>query len=70
MRFTLGDNMRYTDLSRRIFLYLPFRSVSDEVTVSQLLPNYTVYQELAAASQLLTTGRIRRPGPAPTPQTQ
>ncbi|XP_037071704.1 neurofibromin-like [Pollicipes pollicipes] len=33
------------------------RSVSDEVTVNQLLPNYSVYQELAAASQLLTTGR-------------
>ena len=33
------------------------RSVSDEVTVNQLLPNYTVYQELAAASQLLTTGK-------------
>lgn len=37
------------------------RCVWDEVTatVTYLLPNYHVYQELAAASAILTTGRIR-----------
>ncbi len=31
--------------------------VSDEVTSTYLLPNYHVYQELAHASTILTTGR-------------
>ncbi|KZS14138.1 Neurofibromin [Daphnia magna] len=33
------------------------RCGSDDVTVTYLLPNYHVYQELAAASTVLTTGR-------------
>ena len=34
------------------------RCGSDDVTVTYLLPNYHVYQELAAASTVLTTGKI------------
>lgn len=33
------------------------RCGSDDVTVTYLLPNYHVYQELAAASTVLTTGK-------------
>lgn len=33
------------------------RGGSDEVTATYLLPNYHVYQELAQASTVLTTGR-------------
>lgn len=32
------------------------RCGSDEVTVTYLLPNYHLYQELAQASTILTTG--------------
>lgn len=32
------------------------RCGSDEVTVTYLVPNYHVYQELAQASNVLTTG--------------
>lgn len=32
------------------------RCTSDEVTVTSLLPNYLVYQELAQASNILTQG--------------
>lgn len=34
------------------------RCGSDEVTVTYLVPNYHVYQELAQASTVLTTGKI------------
>lgn len=34
------------------------RCGSDDVTVTYLLPNYHVYQELAAASTVLTTGKF------------
>lgn len=33
------------------------RCGSDEVTVTYLVPNYHVYQELAQASTVLTTGK-------------
>lgn len=33
------------------------RCGADEMAVTQLLPNYTVYSELAAAATVLTTGR-------------
>lgn len=33
------------------------RCGSDEVTVTYLVPNYHVYQELAQASNVLTTGK-------------
>jgi len=33
------------------------RCGSDDVTVTYLLPNYHIYQELAAASTVLTTGK-------------
>ncbi|CAG0920975.1 unnamed protein product [Notodromas monacha] len=33
------------------------RCATDEISLSSLLPNYHVYQELAAASTVLTTGR-------------
>jgi len=35
------------------------RCGSDEVSVSYMLPNYHIYQELAQASTVLTTGEIR-----------
>ena len=33
------------------------RCGADELAVTQLLPNYAIYSELAAASTVLTTGR-------------
>lgn len=36
------------------------RCGSDDVTVTYLLPNYHIYQELAAASTVLTTGTTAR----------
>ena len=36
------------------------RCGSDEVTVTYLVPNYHVYQELAQASTVLTTGKYLR----------
>ena len=34
------------------------RCGADELSVTHLLPNYSVYTELAAASTVLTTGRL------------
>lgn len=33
------------------------RCGADEMAVTQILPNYSIYAELAAASTVLTTGR-------------
>ena len=35
------------------------RCGADEMAVTQILPNYAVYAELAQASTVLTTGRCR-----------
>ena len=34
------------------------RCGADEYAVTQILPNYNVYMELAAASTVLTTGKV------------
>ena len=34
------------------------RCATDEISLSALLPNYHVYQDLASASTVLTTGKI------------
>ena len=35
------------------------RCGADELAVTQLLPNYAIYSELAAASTVLTTGQLQ-----------
>jgi len=37
------------------------RCGADELAVTQLLPNYSIYSELAAASTVLTTGQQPQP---------
>jgi len=39
------------------------RCGADELAVTQLLPNYSIYSELAAASTVLTTGQQPQPSP-------
>jgi len=35
------------------------RCGADELTVIQILPNYAIYSELASASSVLTTGKLK-----------